>query len=199
MGKLPTSEPGTARRRRRPTRAIKGFLRELSNQLSLLNHHVSAHIDLNDTDLDCRELINRHGPLNPRALARHAGGRPWSSSRTRAVRAGTMPWAGAGRSRSSRLRVILRAPVTAHWLPEGYLDGRRSGHRRPGHWPACGRASGCPTPQDRPTRGHRLPDHELQVDRQTTPHQPEATPLERTVAVASLLDSRDRSRRRADP
>jgi hypothetical protein len=66
----------TARRRRQLTRAIKESLRELSNQLSLLNRHVSAHIDLNDTDLDCLELINRHGPLNPSALARRAGLHP---------------------------------------------------------------------------------------------------------------------------
>ena len=50
--------------------------RAWGNQLSLLNHHVSAHIDLNDTDLDCPELINRHGPLSPSALARHAGLHP---------------------------------------------------------------------------------------------------------------------------
>jgi DNA-binding MarR family transcriptional regulator len=68
--------PDTARRRRQLTRAIKESLRELSNQLSLLNHHVGARIDLNDTDLDCLELVNRHGPLNPSALARHAGLHP---------------------------------------------------------------------------------------------------------------------------
>src|SRR5512133_521405 len=65
-----------ARDRRRLTRAIKASLRELSNQLSLLNHHVGAHVDLNDADLDCLELINRHGPLNPSALARRAGLHP---------------------------------------------------------------------------------------------------------------------------
>ena len=76
MQKMPASGLGTARRRRQLTRAIKASLRELSNQLSLLNHHVSAHVDLNDTDLDCLELINRHGPLTPSALARRAGLHP---------------------------------------------------------------------------------------------------------------------------
>ena len=76
MEKMPTSGPDTVRRRRQLTRAIKESLRELSIQLSLLNHHVSAHIDLNDTDLDCLELINRHGPLSPSALARRAGLHP---------------------------------------------------------------------------------------------------------------------------
>src|SRR6266487_6226470 len=65
-----------ARRRRRLTAAIKESLRELSNQLSLLNHHVSAHLDLKNVDLDCLELIARRGPLSPSALARHAGLHP---------------------------------------------------------------------------------------------------------------------------
>jgi DNA-binding MarR family transcriptional regulator len=65
-----------ARRRRRLTTAIKESLRELRNQLSVLNHHVGAHLDLKDVDLDCLELINRHGPLSPSALARRAGLHP---------------------------------------------------------------------------------------------------------------------------
>jgi DNA-binding MarR family transcriptional regulator len=66
----------TARRRRRTTNTIKESLRELSNQLSLLNHHVGAQVELRDVDLDCLELLNRHGPLNPSALARRAGLHP---------------------------------------------------------------------------------------------------------------------------
>lgn len=65
-----------ARRRRRLTAGIKESLRELSNQLSMLNHQVSAHLDLKDVDLDCLELISRRGPLSPSALARHAGVHP---------------------------------------------------------------------------------------------------------------------------
>jgi len=65
-----------ARHRRRLTTTIKESLRELSNQLSVLNHHVGAHLDLKDVDLDCLELINRHGPLSPSALARRAGLHP---------------------------------------------------------------------------------------------------------------------------
>jgi DNA-binding MarR family transcriptional regulator len=70
------SEEDTPRRRRRSTAAIKASLRELSIQLSLLNHHVGAHLDLNHIDLDCLELINHHGPLSPSTLARHAGLHP---------------------------------------------------------------------------------------------------------------------------
>lgn len=65
-----------AARRRRLTAGIKQSLRELNNQLSLLNHQVGAHLELKDVDLDCLDLINRHGPLSPSALARHAGQHP---------------------------------------------------------------------------------------------------------------------------
>jgi DNA-binding MarR family transcriptional regulator len=63
-------------RRRRTTVALKESLRDLRNQLSLLNHQVSAHLSLKDVDLDCLELIARHGPLSPSALARRAGLHP---------------------------------------------------------------------------------------------------------------------------
>jgi DNA-binding MarR family transcriptional regulator len=63
-------------RRRRTTVALKESLRELRNQLSLLNHQVSARLSLKDVDLDCLELIARHGPLSPSALARRAGLHP---------------------------------------------------------------------------------------------------------------------------
>src|SRR3954467_9526835 len=62
--------------RRRSTVVVKESLRELRNQLSLLNHQVSAHLGLKDVDLDCLELIARHGPLSPSALARRAGLHP---------------------------------------------------------------------------------------------------------------------------
>lgn len=69
-------EAESARRRRRVTNAIKESLRELSIQLSLLNRQVSAHVDLKDVDLSCLDIINRHGPLSPTALARRAGLHP---------------------------------------------------------------------------------------------------------------------------
>ncbi len=53
--------------------AIRASLRELSIQLSLLNHQVSAHVDLRQVDLNCLDLINRHGPLSPSALAQRTG------------------------------------------------------------------------------------------------------------------------------
>ena len=61
---------------RRSTVAVKDALRELRNQLALLNHQVSDRVALKDVDLECLELIARHGPLSPSALARRAGLHP---------------------------------------------------------------------------------------------------------------------------
>lgn len=68
--------PVAARARRRLIATIKESLREMSTQLSLLNHHVSARLDLKDVDLNCLDLLARHGPLSPTALARRAGLHP---------------------------------------------------------------------------------------------------------------------------
>jgi DNA-binding MarR family transcriptional regulator len=65
-----------AARRRRLTVAVKDSLRDLSSQLSLLNRVIGAQLDLKDTDWDCLEILNRHGPLSPTALARRAGLHP---------------------------------------------------------------------------------------------------------------------------
>lgn len=65
-----------ARRRRRLATGIKDALRELNLQLSLLDHRVGAHAKLKDVDLDCLDIISRHGPLGPSALARRAGLHP---------------------------------------------------------------------------------------------------------------------------
>jgi DNA-binding MarR family transcriptional regulator len=64
------------RRRRRLTNDIKESLRELSVQLSLLNHRVSARVDLKDIDLECLDMIGRFGPLTPTSLARRSGLHP---------------------------------------------------------------------------------------------------------------------------
>src|ERR687895_1870933 len=96
------------RRRRRSTRAIKESLRELSIQLSLLNHHVGAHLDLKDVDLDCLDLIVRHGPLSPTALARRAGLHPATMTGIldRLERAG---WVTRERDPADRRAVTVRA------------------------------------------------------------------------------------------
>ncbi len=96
------------RRRRRLTVAIKESLRELSIQLSLLNHHVGGHLELKDVDLDCLDLIARHGPLSPSALARRAGLHPATMTGIldRLERGG---WVARERDPSDRRAILVRA------------------------------------------------------------------------------------------
>lgn len=63
----------TKRQRRRISTAIKESMRALSVQMSLFNRQLSVHVDLRDSDLDCLDVVQRHGPLSPTALARRTG------------------------------------------------------------------------------------------------------------------------------
>ena len=96
------------RRRRRLATEIKELLRELSIQLSLLNHQVGAHVDLRQVDLACLDLINRHGPLSPSAVARRAGLHPATMTGIldRLERGG---WIIRERDSTDRRAVALRA------------------------------------------------------------------------------------------
>jgi DNA-binding MarR family transcriptional regulator len=87
---------------------IKESLRELSIQLSLLNHRVGARLDLKDVDLDCLDLINRHGPINPSILARRAGLHPATMTGIldRLERGG---WIARERDPADRRAVAVRA------------------------------------------------------------------------------------------
>jgi DNA-binding MarR family transcriptional regulator len=76
MGSISSAGHGAVRRRRQLNRAVRESLRDLSIQLSLLNHHVGGRIDLKGGDLECLDLISRYGPLSPTALARRAGLHP---------------------------------------------------------------------------------------------------------------------------
>jgi DNA-binding MarR family transcriptional regulator len=96
------------RRRRLLVAAIRQSLRELINQLSLLNHQVSAHLELKDVDLDCLDLINRDGPMTPSALARRAGLHPATMTGIldRLERGG---WIARDREPADRRAVLIRA------------------------------------------------------------------------------------------
>ena len=76
MDSISVDEAEASRRRRRLTLGIRDSLRQLGRQLSLLNHRVSARLDLKDVDLECLDLIAVHGPLSPSALARRTGLHP---------------------------------------------------------------------------------------------------------------------------
>src|SRR5256714_15651732 len=94
--------------RRRLTASIKQSLRALSIQLSLLNHQVGARAGLNDVDLDCLDLVARHGPLTPSALAERAALHPATMTGIldRLERGG---WVARGPDPSDRRAVAVRA------------------------------------------------------------------------------------------
>jgi DNA-binding MarR family transcriptional regulator len=95
------------RHRRQLAAEIRDSLRELGVQLALLNHHVVARLDLKDVDLDCLNLIDRHGPLSPSALARRAGLHPATVTGIldRLERGG---WAARDRDPADRRAVLVR-------------------------------------------------------------------------------------------
>ncbi|MDQ6850403.1 MAG: MarR family transcriptional regulator [Actinomycetota bacterium] len=39
----------------------------------MLNHRVGSRIEIKDVDFDCLDVITRHGPMSPSALARRVG------------------------------------------------------------------------------------------------------------------------------
>ena len=94
--------------RRRLTTAVKDSLRDLNIQLALLKRHVGARVELKDADLDCLELVNRHGPLSPGALARRAGLHPATMTGIldRLERGG---WIVRERDPADRSAVLVRA------------------------------------------------------------------------------------------
>jgi DNA-binding MarR family transcriptional regulator len=99
---------GSPRARRHLTNQIKDSLRDLRNQLSTLNRQVGTHLDLKDIDLDCLDLVSRHGPLSPTALARSAGLHPATMTGIldRLERAG---WIARERDPADRRAVTVRA------------------------------------------------------------------------------------------
>ena len=108
MDSVASSDRANPRHRRRTTAAIRESLRDLSIQLSLLNHQVGSRLALKDVDLDCLDLINRHGPLSPSALGRLAGLHPATLTGIldRLQKGG---WIARDRDTTDRRAVVLRA------------------------------------------------------------------------------------------
>jgi len=96
------------RRRRRLAVDVRDSMRELSVQLALLNHQVGQRLEMRDVDLDCLDLISRHGPLGATALARRAGLHPATTTGVldRLEKAG---WIVRERAPHDRRAVVVRA------------------------------------------------------------------------------------------
>jgi DNA-binding MarR family transcriptional regulator len=96
------------RERRRVTTGIKRGLRDLSNQISLLNNQVSTRVALKKVDLDCLDLIAQHGPLTPSAIARRSGLHPATLTGV-LDRLATDGWIARERDPADRRAVVVRA------------------------------------------------------------------------------------------
>ncbi|MFC1418483.1 MarR family transcriptional regulator [Streptacidiphilus cavernicola] len=108
MSSVESEDEADPRGRRRLSTSVRESLRELSVQLSLLNTQVGARLKLKEVDVDCLDLISRHGPLSPGALARRAGLHPATTTGIldRLERGG---WIVRERDPADRRAVLVRA------------------------------------------------------------------------------------------
>ena len=108
MESVHPATPDTARRHRRLTGSVKDALRDVSLQLSLLNHQVSGRLELRGSDLACLDLISAYGPVSPTELARLAGQHPATLTGIldRLERGG---WITRDRDPADRRGVVIRA------------------------------------------------------------------------------------------
>jgi DNA-binding MarR family transcriptional regulator len=61
------------RARRRAVADAKARLRNLRIELAMLNHRVGGRAALKDADLDCLDVLVRHGSMTPTELSRRTG------------------------------------------------------------------------------------------------------------------------------
>ena len=108
MDSISSDDGGSAPRRAQLNLAVRESLRDLSVQMALLNQRISGRLDLRGTDLQCLDLVDRHGPLSPSALARRAGLHPATMTGVidRLERGG---WVARDRGTADRRAVLIRA------------------------------------------------------------------------------------------
>ena len=100
-------------------------MRELNVQMSLYNRRVGARADLKDVELDCLDLIVRHGPLSPSALSRRTGLHPATLTGIldRLEKGG---WIIRERDPADRRAVLLRDAKTRNAELFGHFAGMNS-------------------------------------------------------------------------
>jgi len=98
----------TPRDARRLANGVKTGLRDVGLQLALLNHQVGSRLKLRDVDVDCINLLSRHGAMSPGALARKAGLHPATMTGVldRLEKGG---WVARDRDPADRRAVVIRA------------------------------------------------------------------------------------------
>jgi hypothetical protein len=131
--------PGAARRRRRLDRAVRESLRDMSIQLSLLNHQVGDQLDLKGTveayvaafaaerDENGRRLVVRNGYRQPREVLTSAGAVGVTAPRVNDKR--TDPDTGERKQFSSAILPpwARKTPKITEVLPLLYLHGLSTG------------------------------------------------------------------------
>lgn len=98
------------------------LLQDLRLTLSVLNRSVGQHFLVNEVDLDCLDILSRHGPHPPGQLARRMGLHlaTMTGILDRLERGG---WVVRERSHSDRRRVLVRAdPIQAQRMTEYYAN-----------------------------------------------------------------------------
>ncbi|WP_420594308.1 MarR family transcriptional regulator [Deinococcus sp.] len=102
--------------------AVLTILQDLRLTLSVLNRSVGQHFSVNEVDLDCLDMLSRHGPHAPGELARRMGLHlaTMTGVLDRLERGG---WIVRERSRSDRRRVTVRAdPVQSQQITDHYAN-----------------------------------------------------------------------------
>ncbi|WP_309128767.1 MarR family transcriptional regulator [Microbacterium sp.] len=82
--------------------------RELELQLAILGHHLSAQVGLRPVDLQCFNLVHRHGPVTIGELARMLALRPATTTGI-VDRLAEQGWVARDRSEVDRRTVLVRA------------------------------------------------------------------------------------------